>query len=269
MHFHFSAKNLILDIIIAMGLVIFCLTMVLGQFKGSVLSDVHPHHSSTATLFIPGFGGNAVSTNDFIEEFSQHHIATQALRVYVSKDNHVSTAGYYHPVTNNNPMVQVMFQDDLHPKHQSRQMIYVMHYLYKKYHIRSVNYIGHSSGGNIAFDYMIHNPHAKNVPKSKKLVTIGANYNPDDSLVKNLPKHLHILNIAGEIWNTKTDGEVPNKIVKPMGKLVRKHVGKYRYYVYSSNPLNAEHSMLHENPSLDKIIGNFLWNNQYPKGSEK
>ena len=264
---HFTPKKIALDVLLIIEAIIFCFT-IQYQFRGSALNSAHVKRSRTATVFIPGYGGNAVSTNNFIDQFSQHHLATRALRVYVAKNNHVSTIGHYHPLTNN-PMVQLVFQDDFHPKRQAGQMIYVMHYLYRKYHIRSVNYIGHSSGGNIAFDYMIHNPHATKVPISKKLVTIGANYAPNDPLVKNLPKSLHILNIAGEIWNAKSDGEVPNNIVQPMGKLVRKHVGQYRYYVYSSNPLNAEHSMLHENPKLDKIIGEFLWNNQYPKGSVK
>lgn len=265
---HFTPKKIALGIVIVIEVIIFCV-LIQWQFRGRVLNTVHVKQQSTATVFIPGFGGNAASTNDFINQYSWHNVATKSLRIYISKKNHISTMKQYHPIVKNNPMVQLIFQDDLHPHRQAAQMIYAMHYLCKKYHIKKVNFIGHSSGGNIAFDYMIHNPHAKQVPTPVKLVTIGANYAPNDPLVKNLPKGLHILNIAGEIYNSKTDGEVPNKIVKPMGKLVRKHVGKYRYYVYSSNPMSAEHSMLHENPSLDKIIAEFLWNNEYPAGSEK
>lgn len=269
MRMHFTLKNISLTIILLFEAIIFCVVLIKGQFGGEILHNVHPHYSSTATAFIPGFGGNAVSTQDYMDKFSQNHLATRALRVYVTKDNHVSTIGYYHKPLKNNPLIQLEFQDDTHPHRQASQMIYIMRYLYHKYHIKSINYVGHSSGGNIAFDYMIHHPYAKDVPKSKKLVTIGANYAPNDPLVHNLPKRLHILNIAGEIWNSKTDGEVPNDIVKPMGKLVRKHVNKYRYYIYSSNPIDAEHSMLHQSIGLDRIIGEFLWNNHYPKGAIK
>ena len=265
---HFTPKKIALDLIIIIEVIIFCV-LIQWQFRGRVLNSAHVQRQSTDTVFIPGFGGNAASTNDFINQYSWHRVATQALRVYVAKDNRVSTMKQYHPLVKNNPMVQLVFQDDLHPKRQAGQMIYAMHYLYRKYHIRKVNFIGHSSGGNIAFDYMIHNPKARQVPTPEKMVTIGANYAPHDPLVKNLPKSLHILNIAGEIYNAKSDGEVPNDIVQPMGKLVRKHVGEYRYYVYSSNPMDAEHSMLHENPKLDKIIAEFLWDNHYPAGSVK
>ena len=264
----FTPKKIALDILLVIEAVAFCF-LINWQFRGNVLNSAHVKQNSTATVFIPGFGGNAVSTNDFINQFSQHRLASRALRVYVPENNRISTMHQYHPIAKNNPMVQLEFQDDLHPQKQAGQMIYVMHYLYQKYHIKKVNFIGHSSGGNIAFDYMIHHPHATNVPQPEKFVTIGANYAPHDPLVKNLPKSLHVLNIAGEIYNAKSDGEVPNKIVQPMGKLVRKHVGKYRYFVYRSNPVNAEHSMLHENPKLDKIIGEFLWNNHYPSGSVK
>lgn len=264
---HFTGKNIALDIVLLLELLIFIFT-IQWQFRGNVLNHTPVQRTDTATVFIPGFGGNAVSTDDFIDQFSQHKLATRTLRIYISNNNKVSTMGNYHPVAKDNPMVQLVFQDVFNTQHETHQMIYVMRYLRQKYHIKNVNFIGHSSGGNIAFGYMLENPQAQGVPVPRKLVTIGANYNPNDDASR-LPKTLHILNIAGEIWNAKTDGEVPNKIVKPMGKLVRHHVGAYRYYVYSSNPLDAEHSMLHENPRLDKIIAEFLWDNKYPAGAEK
>ncbi|GLB47325.1 hydrolase [Philodulcilactobacillus myokoensis] len=254
-----TSKKVFITILLLIECFIFILTIG-WQFRGSALNHVKVQQRSTATVFCPGYGGNAVSTDDFIEQFNTHRIARRALRIYVDTNNHISTMHKYHKVANNNPLVQLIFKDNTHPNRQANQMPYVMRYLYKVYHIKSVNLIGHSSGGNIGFDYMLNHPNLKDVPKVNKFVSIAANYKIPDRKVKNLPKNLKILNIAGEIYNLGTDGEVPVKTVSPMKKLVDGHVASYQFYVYRSNPLAAEHSMLHENPQLDKVIAEFLFN---------
>ncbi|MCL0330216.1 alpha/beta hydrolase [Apilactobacillus xinyiensis] len=255
---HNKRKKILIGLVLLVEFIIF-ITSTLWIFRGSVLNDLNVKKTPTATVFIPGYGGNAVSTNDFIEQFNDHKIAKRTLRLHISSDGKVSTIKQYAKVGNNNPLVQLLFSDNTHPIKESYQMSNVMKYLYKKYHIKSVNLIGHSSGGQIAYEYMVNHPNEKNVPKVNKFVSIANDYPKNDPRVKNLPKNLEVLNIAGEIYNFGTDAEEAVDIVKPMGKLVAPHVKSYTFHLYKAGPLSAEHSMLHENPEIDKIIAEFLF----------
>ncbi|TPR14856.1 MULTISPECIES: alpha/beta hydrolase [Apilactobacillus] len=257
-------RKIIIGIVLFLEAIAF-ITSTLWVFRGRVLNDVKVEKSRTATIFIPGYGGNAVSTDDFINQFNDHGIAKRSLRIYISNDGKVSTMKQYvKKIKKDNPLVQLIFQDNTHPEKQADQMVNVMSYLHDKYNIKSVNFLGHSSGGTIAYEYMVKHPHQKNAPEANKFVSIANDYDPNDKRVKNLPRTLHVLNIAGEIYNVGTDGEEAVNIVKPMGKLVSPYVKSYQFYLYRADPLSAEHSMLHENPSLDKTIAEFLFN-KHPK----
>ncbi|MHA8110563.1 alpha/beta fold hydrolase [Lactobacillaceae bacterium Melli_B4] len=259
---HIGKKHIGIGIILVIEAIILFLT-INWQFRGNVLNDVQVNKTRTASIFIPGYGGNAVSTDDFIQQFSEHNIASRTLKIYITKDGKVSTARQYKKVESDNPLVQLVFQDNTHPYKESNQMVNVMRYLKQKYNITHVNMLGHSSGGNIAYYYMVNHPHLKGVPVVSKFVSIAADYPTNDPYAKggpeNLPRNLEILNIAGQIWNMSSDAEEAIDIVKPMGKLVQPYVKSYRFWLYSSNPLNAEHSMLHENPVIDKHIAEFLF----------
>ncbi|UQS87148.1 alpha/beta hydrolase [Nicoliella spurrieriana] len=255
-------KHIGISIILFIEAIIFIFTLN-WQFRGNVLNDVQVHKTRTATVFIPGFAGNAVSTDDFIQQFSEHNIASRTLKIGITKNGKVYTIEQYKKVESDNPLVQLVFKDNTHPYKESNQMVSVMRYLKNKYNITSVNLLGHSSGGNIAYYYMVNHPHLKDLPTVSKFVSIAADYPTNDPYAKggpqNLPKNLEILNIAGEIWNLKSDAEEAVDIVKPMGKLVQPHVKSYQFWLYRSDPLSAEHSMLHENPVIDKHIAGFLF----------
>ncbi|AYF93024.1 alpha/beta hydrolase [Apilactobacillus bombintestini] len=259
---HTKRRKITIGIVLLIELIAL-FTTTAWIFRGRVLNNVHVDKTRTATIFIPGYGGNAVSTDDFINQFNDHGIAKRALRIHISAHGKVTTMKkYVHKIKKNNPLVQLIFENNTDPDKEADQMKNVMSYLYKKYHIKKVNFLGHSSGGAIAYEYMVKHPHQKNAPKVNKFVSIANDYDPNDKRVKNLPRNLKILNIAGEIYNVGTDGEEAVDIVKPMGKLVRPYVKEYKFFLYQAGPISAEHSMLHENPTLDKTIAEFLFRNK-------
>ncbi|CAI2559020.1 hypothetical protein AKUH3B111A_01820 [Apilactobacillus kunkeei] len=258
---HSKRRKIIIGIVLIIEAIALFITTS-WIFRGRVLNDVKVDKTRTATIFIPGYGGNAVSTDDFINQFNDHGIAKRALRIHISSKGKVTTMKkYVKKISSDNPLVQLIFEDNTHPIKEAKQMKNVMTYLYKTYHIKSVNFLGHSSGGQIAYEYMVRNPNQKNAPKINKFVSIANDYPAGDKRAKNLPRNLKIFNIAGEIYNVGTDGEEAVDIVKPMGKLVKPYVKSYQFYLYRGDPISAEHSMLHENPTLDKTIAEFLFRN--------
>lgn len=261
---HSKRRKIIIGIILLIE-AIALFTTTAWIFRGRVLNNVKVEKTRTATIFIPGYGGNAVSTDDFINQLNDHGLAKRALRIHISNHGKVTTMKKYEKkIRKNNPLIQLIFADNTHPIKEANQMKNVMKYLYKKYHIKRVNFLGHSSGGTIAYEYMVRHPHLKKVPAVHKFVSIANDYAPNDTRAQNLPRHLEILNIAGEIYNVGTDGEEAVNIVKPMGKLVQPYVKSYRFFLYQAGPISAEHSMLHENPTLDKTIAEFLFNKKVP-----
>ncbi|KID42001.1 alpha/beta fold hydrolase [Fructilactobacillus fructivorans] len=230
---------------------------------GSFLGKLDVNQSKTATVFIPGLGGNNITTGYMVDTLNRYHLATKTLQLYVKKDGTVKTTKQFHKIGADNPTVQIVFQENHRPYFQSTQMPKVMHYLYTKYNIRSVNMIGHSSGGNIIYYYLAHYPNLKEVPTVNKFISLATNYAPNDPDVKNLPKNLQIMNLVGDMNHSGTDGEVTMKSEIPMKGLVTGHVKNYKLYVYHGNSSQAQHTMLHENPSIVKIIAEYFFTDKF------
>lgn len=229
------------------------------HFRERELDHLLLVHNRTATLYLPGLGGNALSTGHMINVLDRHQIGKKVLIIHVKQDGslQVEKTGEF---GNNNPLIQVLFADNQYPKTEGNQLISVMRLLYDKYQIRNVNFVGHSSGGDIAFYYMIHAHNLNNLPRPNKVVTIGGDFNATKEQLKLLPNDLNVLNIAGEIGNIGSDGLESVKEVKSQGSHLKPYVGHYKYLLYRRwNPLLSFHSMLHENPDIDKIMAQFLF----------
>lgn len=139
-------------------------------------------------------------------------------------------------------------------------MVNVMHYLYKQYNIKKINFVGHSSGANIAYDYLINDSKTKEVPKPIKFISFASNFSSTPQTnYKKIPKQLQILNLVGEMNHSNTDKEIPIKTTTAMEKLVKPYVKSYHYHIYRGHYWQSEHSMLHENPAIDKIIASYLF----------
>lgn len=208
------------------------------------------------TVFVAGDYARAFSTNGFVHRLSQAHLMTRALIVNVSYHGQVHVKKV--APLKNNPTIQVIFADNHHSKRQARQLVAVMRVLKQRYHVSRYNAVGHSSGGNIIFDYLTTAPKT-GVPKINKFVTIASTYPQATAAIKRLPSNLPILNIAGQIWSTSGDGEVALKPVLAFSHALTTAGFTPVTHVIHGSPFTAEHSMLHINPAVDRLIVEFLY----------
>ncbi|QMU08139.1 alpha/beta fold hydrolase [Levilactobacillus suantsaii] len=219
------------------------------------LRNLHLPQTRTATLLLPGDGGNWLSLRSMTLTFDQPHVATHSLTA------HVTTAGQVHwtqlhPVKANNPVIPVLFADNTHPQRESKQLGTVLTQLRQRYHITRVNLVGHSSGGTIALDYLHDTP--TNAIQVRHLVCIGADFPHMSPLTHRYP-HLRVLNIAGQIGAVTNDGEVPLKDAQQLASLVRGRVHSYRFTQIHGAIWQSEHSLLHESGAVDQAIATFLY----------
>lgn len=244
---------------------IFLIVVALGfggwWYNNNRVAKYHVNQTRTATIFIPGMGGNNITSNYMVSSWDKDRVATKALQVYVKDNGKVSTTKQFNKIGKNNPVVQVTFQTNNKPGFEGSRMPYLMRYLHNKYGIKKVNLIGHSSGGTIIYDYLTRHNHTKDVPETVHFVSMADTYPlKDPKYINNLPKNLEILNFCGDIDHTGSDGLIPTKDIKPMKNLVKGHVKSYKFQIYHGYPQQAQHSMLHENPEVNKIIAQYLYN---------
>ncbi|MDT6981180.1 alpha/beta hydrolase [Levilactobacillus zymae] len=219
----------------------------LRQFRGP--------QTRTATLLLPGDGGNWLSLRSMTLTLNQPHVATHSLTAHVASNGHVQWE-QFHSVRADNPLIPVLFADNTHPQREAHQLVGVLNDLAKRYHITHVNFVGHSSGGTIALAYL-NLPHPAAVTVNH-LVCIGADFPGIPPLTRHYPK-LQVLNLAGMIDAVPNDGEVPLSDARRLGPLVRGHVASYRFKIVHGHLWQVEHSLLHESAPVDRTIATFLY----------
>ncbi|USS86100.1 alpha/beta hydrolase [Fructilactobacillus cliffordii] len=223
-------------------------------------SNYHVKQSRTATVFIPGLGGNYITSDYMVSSWDKNGAATKALQVYIKDNGKVSTVKQFNKIGKNNPVIQANFQTNNKPAFEATHMPQLLAYLKKNYGINKVNLIGHSSGGEIIYDYLTKYRKTADQPEVVHFVSMANTYPLKDPNITNLPKNLQILNFCGNVSNTGSDGLIPVRDVVKMKELVRGHVKSYKLYVYNGDPQQAQHSMLHENPEVNKIIAEYMFN---------
>jgi len=226
------------------------------QHRLAPLKTLRIQQTNTPTIFVAGDYARAFSTNGFVHRLSATHLMTKALVINVAKNGHVAVQQL--APLRHNPTIQVVFKDNHHPQRQARQLVTVMQVLHDRYHVTDYNAVGHSSGGNIIFDYLIDRP--QHQPRIHKFVTIASTYpHVTAQQLAKLPKHLAILNLAGQIWQTKGDGEVNLKAVLAFSTTLTQHGFQPVTKIILGSPLTAQHSMLHINPQVDYLLVKFLY----------
>ncbi|KYK51445.1 hydrolase [Lactiplantibacillus plantarum] len=238
-------------------------TLVVGigsywQHRLTPLRKTRVAQTSIPTIFVGGDYARAFSTDGFVHRLTAAHLMTKGLVVHVSHAGHV-TVQQFGPLKNN-PTIQVIFADNHHAKRQARQFATVMQGLAKRYHVTRYNAVGHSSGGNIIFDYL-----TAQVPQRaqiNKFVTIGSTYpGLTTQQLNRLPRSLPILNIAGHVWHTSGDGGVNLQAVLKFSHQLLAAGWSPKTKIIHGSPLTASHSMLHINPQVDLLIIQFLYGN--------
>lgn len=243
--------------------------------------------SSTATLFLHGYNGGPSSTNYLIDQAQKAGAAQKALVVRVYKNGVMAFKGYWQKSIQN-PMVQVIFEDN---RASQKTQIYWLHavlvQLKAKYGVTSYNAVGHSLGSNDIVNQALKYGHDQKVPTLNKIVTIGG---PFDGLTgylnaeteqrvqkvaakpirftrhfaemlkyrQNFPANVQMLNVIGDTNDGyNNDGYVGVASARSVSYLLRGKLAKYQEKFYSGT--DAAHCSLNQNPQVAQSMISFLW----------
>lgn len=213
-------------------------------------------------------------------------ITRSVLTAIVAEDGKVKISGEIKP-KDENPIIMVGYQNNRNPNfHEDADYAYnVVSTLQKQYGFKEMNLVGHSMG-NMSIMYMLLDyGNRKNFPTLEKQVDIAGHFDgiigyhdsstagiepngrPKDmtSYYKDLlklrttyPKTAEVINIYGNLQDgTNSDGRVRNDSSKSLKYLVPRAKS---YQEYQINGKAGQHSQLHEDKQVDKIIIKFLWN---------
>ncbi|RXI76718.1 alpha/beta hydrolase [Levilactobacillus suantsaii] len=157
--------------------------------------------------------------------------------------------------------------------------------LQKTYHFKRLNLVGHSMGNTAILYYLVHNARNRHLPQVMKQVALGghcdgvlgegdyphrlklarsgrpnyitASYRYLLALRKCYPRSAAVLNIYGDLKNgTDSDGRVSNASSRSLRYLV---VRAHRYRDRQVVGARAQHSRLHNNAQVDRLLMRFLW----------
>lgn len=204
----------------------------------------------------------------------------------VSTDGQVKLTGTI-PKGAVNPIIKVEYQNNRtpDPKVISNYAYQVVKKLQDTYHFKEMNVVAHSMGNMSVLYYLLEHGSDENLPKIVKQVSIANHVAGLEGM--NLPQGLvldsqtgkpssmneqyqqllalrevypenqiDVLNIYGDIGG-ETDGSVLNVSSKALRYLVVERAKSYREEKIDGK--GAQHSQLHENPIVDKLLIQFLW----------
>lgn len=243
-------------------------------------------HSTTPTFFVHGWGSSYHAEQHMANAAKNAGVTDTIIWANVSKNNRVTFHGNI-PKGARNPIIEVNIADNKQMSYtrNGRYVYYVINAATNKWHFKRMNLVGHSMGNlDIAY-YLLDYGQRPNLPKLNKHVamaghfdggigfgwpkgtTLDADGKPSkyeshfkelEKLRTTYPKGAKVLNIYGDVQDgTHSDTEVPVDSAKTMKYLVSPRAGSYQEKEITGK--KAQHSALHRNPQVDKILINFLW----------
>ena len=249
---------------------------------------------NTPTLFVHGWGSSYHAEESMVAYAQKHHATNSVIRADVSSTGKVTLIGTIKKRAKN-PIVEVNLQNNKSIFAGTNNQIAAMNKssnyikdviiaLQKRYHFKRINLVGHSMG-NLQIAYYLHNNATNShMPHLNKQVSIAGHYNgyigeqgaPNKtvlnragkpqkmsagyrellSLRKNFPQNAEVLNIFGDT-GTGSDGDVAVNSARSYRYLVGKRARSYQEKEIRGS--KAQHSKLHENTQVDRLLVNFLW----------
>ena len=244
------------------------------------------YFKATPTIYLHGYGAGARSSAGMIAYAERYNGAHKVLTAKISPAGKVELQGNW-PRKTKRPLIQVILQDNKNSNYYTtREWFYnLILCLKQKYHIKQYNTVAHSMGNIMTLAYQLKYGKDSNLPRLKKQVNLGAPFNgiigideePNHNyLLKNgrpkymtqsykyflmhrhsFPNNVSILNIFGNKEDgTNSDDDVSCVSAQSLRYLLR---GKGKYHEIEIKGANGQHSKLHENYKVDRIIGQFLW----------
>lgn len=241
------------------------------------------------TLFFHGYGSSTNAEDQMAKSAVNSGVTKTIIKAIVDKKGKVSLQGTI-PASDKHPIVEVGYENNRNSNyHQDGQWAKnVIEKLQKVYHIKKFNMVGHSMGNMAIIYYMLDNHNGRNTPKLQKQVDIAGHYNgilryndePNQMKldVNGKPtkmdkdyqelvqlrktdayKNVEVLNIYGDKNDGKnSDGSFSNASSQSLRYLVAEQAKSYQEYKIVGK--NAQHSKLHDNKQVDRLLIKFLWN---------
>ncbi|WP_251547661.1 alpha/beta hydrolase [Limosilactobacillus caecicola] len=253
-------------------------------------------NSTTPTLFVHGWGSSYRAERQMVNYAKDQGITSTVVRADVAKSGKVTWHGTIKKDAKN-PIIEVNLlnsksvtgRESDAAKAYSQSSDYVkdvVDAMQKRYHFKSMNLVGHSMGNMQIAYYILNNANNPAMPTLKHQVAIAGHFNgltaepgtkgitvnaktgepskmmPEYKgllgLRNNYPQTARVLNIYGDLQDgTHSDGQVPVNAAKAYKYLV---AGRAKSYQEKQiNGKMAQHSKLHENKQVDRLLVNFLW----------
>ena len=243
--------------------------------------------SRTPTLFFHGYGSSANAEQHMVEAARQAGVTQTIITATVDSHAQVSLKGDV-PKDAINPIVMVEFKDNRNANYaqDGEYAAAVVRELQARYGFKKMNFVAHSMGNMSILFYLLEHAQNEELPQLQKQVNIANHVNGLEGM--DLPANLTILdsktgqpsamsdsyqkllglreiypqdqvdvlNIYGDFKN-QSDGSVLNVSSRSLKYLVIDNAKSYQEKRVTG-PL-AQHSQLHENPEVDRLLIDFLW----------
>lgn len=248
----------------------------------------------TPTLFVHGWGSSYHAEESMVAYAQNSHATNSVIRADVSPTGKVNLLGTIKKRAKN-PIVEVNLQNNkstftgidnqVSAMNKSSNYIKdVITALQKRYRFNRINLVGHSMGNLQIAYYLRNNATNAHMPHLNRQVSIAGHYNgyigetgapkttvlnhagkPQKmsvgyrgllSLRKNFPQNAEVLNIYGDT-GSGSDGDVNVNSARSYRYLVSKRAHSYQEKEIRGP--RAQHSKLHENRQVDRLLVNFLW----------
>ena len=249
---------------------------------------------ATPTLFVHGWGSSYHAEENMVAYAQKQHATNSVIRADVNPNGKVTLFGTIKKRAKN-PVVEVNLQNNksifagtnnqIAAMNKSSNYIKdVINALQKRYRFNRINLVGHSMGNLQIAYYLRNNTTNAHMPQLNKQVSIAGHYNgyvgeqgaPNKTVLnragkprqmstgyrallnlrKKFPQKAAVLNIYGDTGNG-SDGDVTVNSARSYRYLVSKRAHSYQEKEIRGS--RAQHSKLHENTKVDRLLVNFLW----------
>lgn len=237
------------------------------------------------TLYIHGWHGNERSTDQLIESAEDEKGAKKVLKVKVSPQGATTYSGKWNSAVKH-PLIQVVFENnEAEIPDEAGWLKTITEELRQRYGISRINIVSHSMGGPVTLFWAL-NLRDKNSPRLQKFVPIAGPFDgviftddvPNQNRIKengepvwknaayqsyyekrdDFPRGVSVLNIYGNLEDgTNSDYLVTNASARSLRWLIKDRV-KYYDEKMIKGPM-AQHSKLHENKQVDRLVNDFLF----------
>lgn len=274
-------------------IVIFLLMFIFSFFvfftlsnQSSKLNSSKFIQSTTPTLFFHGYGSSANAERHMTESARKAGVTKTIIQANVDRKGQVTIRGRI-PKGAINPIVMVQYEDNRNPDYlqDAAYAKAVVEKLKQAYGFQEMKMVGHSMGNMSILYYLLEYGSEENLPKLIKQVNLAnhvaglENWNLPSNLTLDPQtgqpsamneqyqkltglrevypdKQIDVLNIYGDIGGN-TDGSVLNISSKALKYLLINHAKSYKEVKISGR--GGQHSRLHENSEVDKLLIDFLW----------